>query len=125
MRLLLVGAGGFVGSVLRYLVSGWVERLSSGSFPVGTLVVNLSGCLAIGVLAELADVRGVLSPQSRALLMVGFLGGYTTFSAFANESLNLFRDREVVLGLLNVLLSVAFCLIAVWAGRWLAHAIWG
>jgi fluoride exporter len=125
VRLLLVGAGGFVGSVLRYLVSGWVERLSSGSFPVGTLVVNLTGCLAIGVLAELADVRGVLSPQSRALLMVGVLGGYTTFSAFANESLNLFRDREVVLGFLNVLLSVAFCLIAVWVGRWLAHAIWG
>lgn len=125
MRLLLVGAGGFVGSILRYLVSGWVERLSSGSFPVGTLAVNLTGCLAIGVLAELADVRGVLSPQSRALLMVGILGGYTTFSAFANESLNLFRDREVVLGLLNVFLSVAFCLIAVWVGRWLAHAIWG
>jgi CrcB protein len=125
VRLLLVGAGGFVGSILRYLVSGWVERLSSGSFPAGTLVVNLTGCLAIGILAELADVRGVLSPQTRALLVVGILGGYTTFSAFANESLNLLRDREFGLGLLNVLLTLVSCLIAVWVGRRLAHAIWG
>jgi CrcB protein len=123
---LLVGAGGFVGSVMRYLISGWVQRLSSGgSFPIGTLVVNLSGCLAIGVLAELAEARGVLSPQVRALLVVGVLGGYTTFSAFANESLNLFRDGEVFLGLVNVLLTVVACLVAVWAGRSIAHAIWG
>ena len=99
--------------------------MSSGSFPIGTLVVNLTGCLAIGILAELADVRGVLSPQVRALLVVGVLGGYTTFSAFANESLNLFRDSEVFLGLLNVLMTMVSCLLAVWAGRWLAHAVWG
>lgn len=126
MRLLLVGAGGFIGSILRYLVSGWMQRLALGdSFPAGTLAVNVTGCLVMGVVAELADVRNVLSPETRALLVVGILGGYTTFSAFANESLNLFRDSEVALGSLNVLLTVVSCLVAVWAGRWLAHVIWG
>ena len=126
MKVFLIGAGGFVGAILRYAVSGWVQRLPFGeTFPTGTLMVNVTGCLAIGFLAELADARSVLSPEIRALLVVGVLGAYTTFSAFANESMNLLRDREAGLALLNVLLSLASCFIAVWAGRWLAHAIWG
>ncbi|HEU5179805.1 MAG TPA: fluoride efflux transporter CrcB [Candidatus Polarisedimenticolia bacterium] len=126
MKLVLVGAGGFVGAILRYVISGWVQRLPFGeTFPTGTLVVNVTGCLAIGVLSELAEARGVLTPEIRALLVVGVLGAYTTFSAFANESLNLFRDREAGLALLNVALSLGSCFIAVWAGRWAAHALWG
>ena len=113
-----------MGAVLRYVISGWVQRLPLGdSFPTGTLVVNLTGCLAVGILAELADARGVLSAELRTLLIVGVLGAYTTFSAFANESLSLFRDGEIGLGVLNVFLNVLSCLVAVWAGRSLAHAI--
>lgn len=126
MKLFLIGTGGFVGAILRYVISGWVQRLPFGeTFPTGTLAVNVTGCLAIGFLSELAEARSVLSPEMRALLIVGVLGGYTTFSAFANESMNLFRDREAGLALLNVLLSLGTCLVAVLAGRWLAHAIWG
>jgi CrcB protein len=125
MRVLLVGAGGFAGSVLRYWLSGVVQSgAGSTSFPVGTLVVNVLGCCAIGVLSELSETRGLLSPDSRALLIVGLLGGFTTFSAFANETVSAVRDGDVALASLNVLASVALCLGGVWLGRGLANAIW-
>lgn len=125
MRVLLIGVGGFVGSVLRYGLSGLTQDLAPRSvFPVGTLAVNILGCLAIGVLSELADARGFLSPDIRALLIVGLLGGFTTFSAFANETVNAIRGGSFVLALANVLLSVGACLLAVSVGRALAHSIW-
>jgi CrcB protein len=125
VRVLLVGIGGFVGSVLRYWLSGVAQAAAPGSsFPVGTLVVNVVGCVAIGVLSELAEARGFLTPERRALLVVGLLGGFTTFSAFANESVNALRDGARTIALANVLLSVGACLAAVWAGRSLAHLIW-
>ena len=77
---LLVGIGGFLGSVARYLVSGYVQQVTNSvGFPYGTLVVNLTGCLVIGFLSQLADARGAFTPESRALIFAGFLGGYTTF----------------------------------------------
>jgi CrcB protein len=126
MRLiLLVGLGGAGGSMLRYWLGGLVQdRVGSGSFPTGTLAVNAAGCLAIGVLAYLIDSRGAAGPASRAFLMVGVLGGFTTFSAFGNETLNLLRDGETALASANILANVALGLGAVWAGRFLAHAIW-
>lgn len=126
MKILLIGGGGFVGAILRYLVGGWAQRLPSGdSFPVGTLMVNVTGCLAIGMLAELAEGRGALAPEARAFLMIGVLGAYTTFSALAHESLNLVRTGEAALAVLNITASVVSGVLAAWAGRWLAHAIWG
>jgi CrcB protein len=126
LNVLLVGVGGFAGAVLRYLVSGWIQRLPLGNtFPVGTVMVNLTGCFAIGVLVELAAARSVPSVEVRLFLIVGVLGGYTTFSGFANESLDLFRAGHAGLSAANVVLSVLSCLGAVWAGRSLAHAIWG
>ncbi|MBI3175448.1 MAG: fluoride efflux transporter CrcB [Chloroflexi bacterium] len=124
-KALLVGVGGFVGSVLRYWVSGWVQQVTaSAGFPFGTLAVNLLGCLVIGFLSQLADVRGVFTPETRALVFVGVLGGFTTFSTFSNETFNLFRDNEVFSALTNLTLQIVLGLGAVWLGRTLAYWIW-
>ena len=94
-KLILVGSGGFAGSVLRYLFSGYVQNATGSiGFPYGTLAVNLVGCFAIGVLAQLADGRGLFSADTRAFVFIGILGGFTTFSTFGNETMNLIRDRE-------------------------------
>jgi CrcB protein len=125
LRLLLVGIGGFVGSVLRYWIGGIVQHAAPRSaFPVGTLAVNVVGCFAIGVVVELAESRDFLTPERHALLVVGLLGGFTTFSAFANDSLTAIRTGAFGVAFANVLLSVGVCLAAVWAGRSAAHAIW-
>lgn len=124
-RLLLIGLGGFVGAVLRHLVGGAIQHVSrSASYPIGTLAVNVSGCFVIGLLAQLAESRGMLTDASRAFLIVGLLGGYTTFSSFGNETLNLVRSGESALGALNVVAHVLLGLAAVWAGRDAAHVIW-
>jgi CrcB protein len=127
MRLIaLVGLGGAAGSMLRYWLGGLAQaRLGSAAFPAGTLAVNLAGCLAIGMLAYLADSRGAASPETRALLLVGLLGGFTTFSAFGNETLNLIRDGEGLLAGANVTANVVLGVAAVWLGRAAAHAVWG
>lgn len=126
MQLLLIGLGGFVGTILRYVLGGLVQSGVSGSaFPWGTLSINLLGCFGIGLLAELSEARGFLRPEMRGFLMVGILGGFTTFSAFANETVNAFRDAALDIAFLNVVASVGLGLVAVWAGRMLAHAIWG
>jgi fluoride exporter len=125
MRLIVISAGGFIGTMLRYLVSGAVQSsFSNITFPFGTAVVNISGCFVIGFLAELAESRGVLTDATRAFLMVGVLGGYTTFSAFGNETMNLFRSGESFLGLVNVVFQVVLGLACVWLGRDFAHLIW-
>jgi fluoride exporter len=123
VRLILIGLGGCIGSILRYLLSGLVQ--SGGSaFPQGTLAVNLLGCFCIGILAELIEARGFLGPEARAFLLVGILGGFTTFSTFANETVNAMRDAAFAIAAGNILLSVGLGLAAVWGGRLLAHAIW-
>jgi CrcB protein len=125
LKLLLVGLGGFVGAVLRYLVSGWVQESSgSATLPYGTLAVNVLGCLVIGALSFLADTRGMFSVETRLLVFVGLLGGFTTFSTFGNETLNLLRDGQLLMASFNVTANVILCLAAVWAGRAGAFAIW-
>jgi CrcB protein len=124
-KLLLVAAGGFIGSVLRYVMSGLVQDWSRrDDFPVGTLSVNVAGCLVIGLLAELAEARGAFSPEARAFLFVGVLGGFTTYSSFGNETVNLWRDGEGLLALLNVGAHLVLGLGAVWLGRLLGHEVW-
>lgn len=96
MRLvLLVGLGGFVGSAARYVVGEWVHRGGTGGYPYGTLVVNVLGCAAIGLLAGALDARPTPSAGLRAFLVVGVLGGFTTFSTFAHETLALARAADV------------------------------
>lgn len=124
-KILLVGLGGFVGSALRYWLGGVVQAAAGGStFPFGTLAVNVTGCFAIGFLSQLGETQGALSPGSRALLVVGLLGGFTTFSAFGNETLNLLRDSQRLAALANISANVLAGLGAVWLGRLAAHAIW-
>jgi len=124
-NLLLVGLGGAFGSIARYLVSGWVQTAAkNATFPFGTLTVNLIGCLVIGVLAQLAESRGIFTPESRALVFVGLLGGFTTFSSFGNETLNLARGGELWNALANIGLNVVIGLLAVWLGRSVAYLIW-
>ncbi len=91
-RIMLVGLGGAVGSILRYLVSGYVQDASGSiGLPFGTLAVNVIGCLIIGILTQLAEARGILTPEARALLVVGGFGGFTTFSTFGTETVALLR----------------------------------
>jgi fluoride exporter len=126
VQLLMIGLGGFVGTIMRYVIGGLIQSGAGNSaFPWGTLAINLLGCFGIGLLAELSEARGFLRPEMRGFLMVGILGGFTTFSAFANETVNAMRDAAMTTALLNVLASVGLGLVAVWAGRMLAHAIWG
>ena len=124
-KLLLIGAGGFIGSVLRYVVGGAVQTLSQSiAFPYGTLTVNILGCFSIGFLSELFDARAIVGTDTRAFLVVGILGGFTTFSAFGNETMNLIRDGDAALALLNVGAQVLLGLGAVWLGYTLAYVIW-
>jgi CrcB protein len=113
----MVGSGGFLGSVLRYLLGGWVyDAFPAVSFPIGTLAVNVSGCLAIGVLGGLFEVRQAFGPEARLFLMIGVLGGYTTFSSFAFETLALARDAELLRALANIALQTVLGLAAAWLG---------
>lgn len=124
-KLFLVGTGGFVGSILRYLVSGYIQQIAkSVEFPYGTLAVNLAGCFIIGLLSQLADSRGAFTAESRALIFIGFLGGFTTFSTFGNETMNFLREGENFLALINVGAHIALGLGAVWLGRTVAYLIW-
>ncbi|MCX7937860.1 MAG: fluoride efflux transporter CrcB [Thermoflexales bacterium] len=125
MRLLLIGFGGFVGSILRYATSGWMQQLShSTTFPFGTLGVNLIGCLIIGALSQLAETRGAFTAETRALVFIGILGGFTTFSTFSNETFNLLRSGEIAAAFLNLAAHLVLGIGAVWAGRALAFVIW-
>ena len=124
-RILFIGLGGFIGSTLRYAFSGYVQGLlRSADFSYGTIAVNTTGCLIIGFLSQLAESQGVFTPETRAFLFIGFLGGFTTFSTFGIETMNLFRDSENMLALINVAMHVIFGLGAVWLGRTLAFMIW-
>ena len=118
LKLLLVGAGGAIGSIGRYGVGLWSERIPGyGGFPFGTVIANLAGCLIIGVVAGVMLARpGALDSDARLFLVVGVLGGFTTFSAFGLDTLTLIRDQSAGAALLNVGLQVGIGLLAVWAG---------
>lgn len=125
LSVLYVAFGGALGSVSRYLVGTWVQTASKSiDFPYGTLTVNLIGCFVIGFLSQLAETRGAFTPESRALVFIGVLGGFTTFSSFGNDTLNLLRDGETVNALANVGANVIVGLMLVWIGRAVAYWIW-
>lgn len=114
---LWVGFGGFVGSSLRFMISGWVHRLpGTSTFPYGTLVVNVVGCLVLGFLGGWAEHRQMFSPATRLFVMIGVLGGFTTFSTFAYETLAFANGADAVRALANIGLQVVLGLAAAWLG---------
>jgi CrcB protein len=125
LRVSRIGAGGFVGAVLRYLVSGWVQyRSGSIIFPFGTMAVNMIGCLVIGFLTYLVEARSLFSPEIRSFVLVGLLGAFTTFSTFGNETLGLIRDSRLDLAAVNAGVQVSVGVFMVWIGRITAAALW-
>jgi fluoride exporter len=125
MKFFVIGLGGSLGAILRYLLSGAVQNWSkSVSFPYGTLAVNLLGCLLIGFLSGLTETRAIFSPEARLFIFIGLLGGFTTFSTFGNETFNLILSRESLLVFLNLTLHIVLGLGMVWGGRILATLIW-
>ncbi len=124
-NLLIIGVGGFLGALLRYSVSGVVQSWSKSlHFPYGTLVVNLLGCLLIGVLSQVAEVRGVISPEARSFIFIGLLGAFTTFSTFGNDTVSLFQEGKDLLSFINIGLHLVLGLSAVWLGRSLVTLPW-
>jgi CrcB protein len=117
-KALWVGFGGFLGSVLRYAVGGWIGRMKAAwTFPLETLVVNATGCFVIGFLAGISDSRGVLTGTTRAFLFIGLLGGFTTFSTFGYETLRFLRDGQWQVALRSTLLQVGLGIGGAWAGH--------
>lgn len=121
-KVVLVGIGGFLGSALRYSVGGWVTRLKAGwAFPLETLVINVAGCLILGFLAGLGESRGMFSGSTRAFIFIGCLGGFTTFSAFGYETLQLMRGGQWPAAAASTSLQIVLGISAVWAGDALAR----
>ena len=119
MNLLLIAIGGAVGSVARYLLTTLVLRTYGTLFPLGTFIVNLVGCVVFGAIAGAAQHRFALSPEARAFLLVGVLGGFTTFSAYAFESVALLRDGQFLAAAANIVGQV----VAGLAGLWSAYLL--
>jgi CrcB protein len=114
--LILVGIGGFIGSIARYLLSNFVGNFLSATFPYGTLAVNIIGCFFIGVIYALFDRGNMMAPEWRILLATGFCGGFTTFSTFSYESIKLIEDGEFFNLSLNIAASVILGFAATYFG---------
>ena len=114
MILLFIGMGGFFGAILRFLVSGWVQKVSGSFFPYGTLSVNVLGSLLIGFLAMLFE--DVVAPEWKAFAVTGFLGALTTFSTFSYETLVMVQGGEFLRALSNMVVNVFTCLFATFLG---------
>jgi CrcB protein len=119
---LAVMLGGAFGTGMRMAISRWLAAKYGETFPIGTLVVNITGCFVIGAFAELTgpDGRFLASPFTRQVVMIGVLGGYTTFSSFGLQTLSLAQDGEWLRAGANAALSLVLCFVAVWLGHALA-----
>lgn len=125
LNTLLVGIGGLIGSILRYLTVTLVFNLVEyPDFPYGTMIVNLIGCFIIGILSGLAETRDIITPELRVFLFIGILGGFTTFSSFGYDTFGLLRDGSFFYAAINVIIQVFIGLGAVWVGYSLARLIW-
>lgn len=122
-RVALVFLGGGLGAACRYGLSGLVYRIAGENFPHGTLVVNLLGCLLIGLLMAVFEDRFLVAPALRIFLTIGVLGGFTTFSTFSYETVQLLSAGRLLAGGLNVVLSAAGCVVAAWCGMLLGKLI--
>ena len=121
----LVFLGSGVGGLTRYLLGGWIQRWWGPTFPIDTLIINVSGCLAMGFLAAMMTGPVLVREEYRIAILVGILGGYTTFSTFGRETIALINDREWFCAALNVVLGNLLGLIAVWAGAAISAKLYG
>ncbi len=124
LKITIIGLGGCLGAILRYLVAGGVHSLAKATFfPVGTMTVNIVGCLLIGIGGGLIESRQFFSPEWRAFLFVGILGSFTTFSTFGLETFNLAKEGQWLASFGNVGISLILCLAAVVAGHMLSRLL--
>jgi CrcB protein len=123
VNLFIIGIGGFLGAISRYGVALWIGQRWGRTFPLGTFLINISGSFLIGLLMSLLTERFMVNPQWRLLLIVGFLGAYTTFSTFEYETGALMKDGEWMIAMLNALLSVSVGFIALKLGEVIAKSI--
>ena len=119
---LLVGLGGFVGAILRYWISGWIQSVFV-TFPVGTLAVNFLGSLVLSLIMYASQYRGLLGEEARIFLAIGVLGSFTTMSTFSFESMKLLEQSEHMMFGLNIVGTVCLCLLAIYLGKVLVLAI--
>lgn len=119
MTYVLIAIGSALGGMGRYWFGGLIDSRIGETFPWGTIIVNVTGSFAIGLFATLTgpDGRWLVGTSARQFVMIGICGGYTTFSSFSLQTLNLVRDGEVLYAGWNVIFSVVFCLLAVWLGH--------
>jgi len=122
LKFFFIAAGGALGAAARYSVSGWVQNAGPATFPWGTLCVNVVGSLLIGVFLGISELTPAPSAV-RLLFAVGFLGAFTTFSTYSLETLNLFRDKEAMLGLINIGLNNSLSLAAVFTAYFLSRSV--
>ena len=118
-NILIVGLGGGAGSILRYLCQKWINESYQHNFPLATFLVNVFGCLLIGIFYALGEKGNILSPQTRLLLITGLCGGFTTFSTFAFENMNLLRTGDNFYFLLYAVGSVVLGIAAVYIGSFI------
>ena len=123
LKLIALAVAGALGTLARYWLTGFVHRHSKETFPLGTLVVNVLGCFFIGLLMYLVTEHESFTPETRVVLVVGLLGGFTTFSAFGYETLELVRGGDVWLAALNVCGNVLVGTCAVWFGSVVGRAL--
>ena len=113
---ILVFIGGGIGSVLRYMMSGWVYAVWGSNFPYGTLAVNVSGSFVIGFFLTLAEDRFLITSDMRIFVAIGIVGGFSTFSTFSYETFKLLKNGSFLIGGLNIAVSLTFALFALWIG---------
>lgn len=116
IKYLMVGMGGFAGSILRFWLGSYIGGRMGSRFPYGTFAINITGSFLIGFVLSVLAAKTHLNPNWRYAIPIGFIGGYTTFSAFEYETLRALQEGQFLAGVLNVTLSVVLGLIAVWMG---------
>ena len=123
LQYLMIGIGGFLGAIFRFFVSTRVQEASKSFFPVGTLIVNMLGCLLIGFILGIINNNPLLGLTTKNLLVTGFLGAFTTFSTFGYETFILIRDKKIIQALANVFIQIIVGILAVWLGYIISNFI--
>lgn len=122
-KILIVGIGGSIGAISRYLLSLWTVERFGAAFPYGTLLANVIGCFIIGIFMTVTTERLIVSPYWRLLVTVGFIGGLTTFSSFSYETFRLLQEAEIQLAFYNIALNFTAGFFATWVGITLARLV--